>query len=134
MLHHRGSRTFFVGGLLGATLLLTGCPGLPGDVVNQPLPEPAATAVTNACNTLAAAVQPYGVNTLGLTVTCAAAVDGTESQLLRTFLASPQLGCIALAGPVTALLPPVATACQNFTTAIQPYSSLLGGALDPILS
>jgi hypothetical protein len=97
-------------------------------------PEPAATAVTNACNTLAAAVQPYGVNTLAFSATCGAAVAGTESDLLRTFLASPTLGCIALAGPLTALLPPVATACQNFATAIQPYSSLLGGALDPIIS
>jgi hypothetical protein len=51
---------------------------------------------------------------------------------LRTFLASPQLGCIALAGPITALVPAVATACHQFATAIQPYSSLLGGALTSI--
>jgi hypothetical protein len=68
----------------------------------------------------------------GISNASSAAVNGTESDLLRTFLASPQLGCIALAGPITALLPPVATACQQFATAIQPYSSLLGGALTTI--
>jgi hypothetical protein len=30
---------------------------------------------------------------------------------------------------VTALVPQVATACQEFATAIQPYSGILGGAL-----
>ena len=64
-----------------------------------------------------------------LTVACAGAVNGTGPQLLRTFLTSPTLGCVALAGPVTAILLPVATACQDFATAIQPYSSVLGGAL-----
>jgi hypothetical protein len=111
-------------------VILVALPVLAGCIPNsQPLPPPAATAVTTACNDLAAAIQPFGVNTLTLTVTCNAAVQGTESDLLRTFLASPQLGCIALAGPITALLPQVATACQQFATAIQPYSSLLGGAL-----
>jgi len=106
-----------------ATAILAGC---------FPLPEPAATEVTTACNDLAVAVQPYGVNTVGLAATCTAAVRGTESDLLRIFLASPQLGCSALAGPITALLPPVAEACRQFATAILPYSSLLGGALTPI--
>ena len=91
-------RTLSAVAALVAVPVLGGCIG-----VNQPLPEPAATAITNACNDLAVAVQPYGVNTLALTTTCTAAVDGQGSQLLQTFLASPQLGCIALAGPVTAL-------------------------------
>jgi len=117
------------------TPLLGGCNllGLPiGGGGSQPLPEPAASAITTACNDLATAVKPFGVNTLVLTTTCTAAVDGQGSQLLQTFLASPQLGCIALAGPVTALVPTVATACQQFTAAIQPYSALLGGALQPL--
>ena len=106
-----------------ATSVLAGC---------YPLPAPAAEAVTTACNDLSQAVQPYGVNTVTLVASCTAAVRGTQSDLLRIFLASPQLGCTALAGPITALLPPVATACQQFATAIQPYSSQLGGALTPI--
>jgi hypothetical protein len=109
--------------VLVATPTLAGC---------FPLPAPANTAVTTACNDLAVAVQPYGVNTLTLAATCTAAVNGTESYLLRVFLTSPQLGCSALAGPITALLPPVATACQQFAAAIQPYSSMLGGALAPV--
>jgi hypothetical protein len=96
------------------------------------VPPEGAAAITQACNDLAAAVQPFGVNTAVLTVSCAAAVNGTGPALLRTFLASPQLGCIALAGPVTALIPQVATACQQFATAIQPYSAILGGALEPV--
>ena len=120
------------------TPLLGGCSllGLPGGggVVNQPLPAPAATAITTACNDLATSLQPFGVNTLALTTTCNAAVQGQGSQLLRTFLAAPQLGCIALAGPVTTLIPAVSTACQTFAAAIQPYSALLGGALQPVTS
>jgi hypothetical protein len=112
--------------------LLGGCLGLPGGGGPQPLPKPAATAITTACNNLATAVKPFGVNTLVLSTTCTAAVDGQGSQLLQTFLASPALGCVALAGPVTALVPKVTTACQQFTTAIQPYSALLGGALKPV--
>jgi hypothetical protein len=112
--------------VLAGLPLLGGCLLIP-----QPLPPAAAAAVTTACNNLETAVQPFGVKPAVLKATCGAAVDGTESDLLRTFLASPQLGCIALAGPITALLPPVATACQQFATAIQPYSSLLGGALTP---
>jgi hypothetical protein len=115
--------------------LLAGCIPLlppPGGGTPNPVPPEAAAAITQACNDLAAVVQPFGVNTAALTISCAAAVNGDGPTLLRQFLTSPQLGCIALAGPVTALIPKVATACQEFTTAIQPYSALLGGVLEPL--
>jgi hypothetical protein len=126
-------RAVIVGRVVAGVAALVALPVLAGcRPIPPPLPPAAAAAVTTACNDLSKAVQPFGVSPLALTTTCSAAVNGTESALLRTFLASPQLGCIALAGPITALLPPVATACTQFTTAIQPYSSFLGGALPPI--
>jgi hypothetical protein len=124
-----GLRRIHLVGLLAFAPLLGGCPFLPPLDPPNPVPPEAAAAITQACDALAADVQPYGVNTTVLTVSCAGAVNGTGPELLRTFLASPQLGCVALAGPVTALVPQVATACQEFATAIQPYSALLGGAL-----
>jgi hypothetical protein len=100
-----------------------------GGVVSTPLPPAAATAVTQACAQLSQTTQPLGVNVSSLQLACSAAVNGQGETLLRTFLASPQLGCIAFAGLPLASDPQVAAACQQFATAIQPYSSLLGGVL-----
>src|SRR4051812_17830021 len=109
--------------VVGVVPLLAGCnPILHAGGTPNPIPPQAASAVTQACNDLAAAVKPAGVDVTALTVACGAAVSGQGPALLRTFLTSPTLGCIALAGAVVALEPQVSAACTQFANAIQPYS------------
>jgi hypothetical protein len=49
--------------------------------------------------------------------------------LLQTFLDSPQLGCLLLAGAPVASNPAVAGACVTFATAIAPYSTIIGSLI-----
>ncbi len=95
----------------------------------NPIPPEVAQAITQACNDLAATVGPLGVNLGPLTIACAAVVNGQGPLLFQAFLNSPQLGCLLLAGFPLASDPQVAQACIDFATAIQPYSSIIGGLI-----
>ena len=95
--------------LAGCNPILGGGGGAP-----NPIPPQAASAMTQACNEFAAAVKPAGVDVTALTIACSAAVAGQGPTLLRTFLTSPALGCVAVAGAVVALEPQVSAACTQF--------------------
>ena len=99
--------------VVGVVPLLAGCNPIlsGGGGPPNPMPPQAATAITQACNEFAAAVKPAGVDVSALTIACSAAVAGQGPTLLRAFLTSPQLGCIAFAGVIVALESQVSAAC-----------------------
>jgi hypothetical protein len=105
------------------TIPVTTTTFLPPDVVN---------AVGQACQNLAAAVSPFGVDLGPLYVACVESVNGQGPTLLNLFLDAPALGCVFLAGVPVASDPQVAAACVTFADAIQPYSSLLGGPVSSL--
>jgi hypothetical protein len=94
----------------------------------NPVPPEVGQAIVAACNTLSMVVSPLGVDISPLTIACQAVADGQGSFLLQTFLISPQLGCIFLAG-ADANNPVVQAGCVAFAAAIAPYSSIIASLI-----
>src|SRR4029077_9879 len=101
-------------------------------VCSNPIPPAVVAAIGQACTTLAGAVGPLGVDITPLYFACVQVANGQGPELFMLFLASPQVGCIFLAGVPLATNPQVAAASIQFATAIQPYSSLIGSLLPPL--
>jgi len=95
----------------------------------NPVPPEVGQAIITACTTLAGVLAPAGVDITPITIGCQAFANGQGSFLLQTFLDSPQLGCLLLAGAPVANNPAVAAGCVTFATAIAPYSAIIGSLI-----
>jgi hypothetical protein len=105
---------------------------VPGSTPANPIPPQVGDAVMQACDQLAQVVKQGGGDASSLSLACSTLVNGGGGAQLAALLESPSLGCIE-ASSLTQGNAQLAAACNQLATALQPYSSQLGGALAPIL-
>lgn len=106
--------------------------GIPTTTPTITVPAPVGAAVTQACAQVAQAVKQGGGDPGALTVACSTLVNGGGGAQLAAVLQSPSLGCFELSS-ATQNNAQLADACSQLATALAPYSSQLGDALNPVL-
>jgi hypothetical protein len=81
---------------------------------------------------VADAIEQGGGDASALTVACSTLVNGGGGAQLGVLLQSPSFACVAVASAAQGS-EQLADACSQLATALQPYSSQLGDALNPAL-
>jgi hypothetical protein len=99
---------------------------------SSPVPPPVASAITQACNQLAAAVKQAGGDPTALLTACDGVTSGNGPQELQALLTNPSLLCVegASAWQNNAQ---ITDACNQAAAGLAPATSATVGALAPVL-